>query len=42
MEPVIDVAFPERDRLAEILCHQPHDLTEDEIFQRRIEAIVSM
>ncbi|RYO79482.1 hypothetical protein DL762_008140 [Monosporascus cannonballus] len=38
-EPVINVTIPERARLAEIVCHQPDDLTEDEIFQRRIEAI---
>ncbi|RYO82108.1 hypothetical protein DL764_009661 [Monosporascus ibericus] len=38
-EPVIDVTIPERARLAEIVCYQPDDLTEDEIFQRRIEAI---
>lgn len=39
VEPVIDVTIPERTRLAEILCHQPDNLTGDEIFQQRIEAI---
>lgn len=38
-EPVIDVTISERARLAEIVCHQPDNLTEDEIVQRRIEAI---
>ncbi|KAI0835719.1 hypothetical protein F5Y06DRAFT_305690 [Hypoxylon sp. FL0890] len=38
-EPVIDVTIPERASLAVIVCHQPDDLTEDEIFQRKIEAI---
>ncbi|RSL81437.1 hypothetical protein CEP52_017198 [Fusarium oligoseptatum] len=38
-EPVIDVTVPEREKLAKILCHQPDDLTEDQIAQRRIESI---
>ncbi|CAH0017227.1 unnamed protein product [Clonostachys rhizophaga] len=38
-EPVIDVTVPERERLAEILCNQPDDLTEDQTTQRRIESI---
>ncbi|KAL6354147.1 hypothetical protein LRP88_12481 [Fusarium phalaenopsidis] len=39
LEPVIDVTVPEREKLAEILCHQPDDLTEDQIAQRRIDSI---
>ncbi|KAH7265750.1 FluG domain-containing protein [Fusarium solani] len=39
MEPVIHVTIPERKELAEIVCHQPEDLTEDQIFQRRIHFI---
>jgi hypothetical protein len=39
VEPVIDVVIPTRARLAEILCHQPDDLNEDQILQCRIEAI---
>ncbi|KFA60140.1 hypothetical protein S40285_10853 [Stachybotrys chlorohalonatus IBT 40285] len=35
----ISVTIPERARLAEIYCHQPNNLTEDAILQRRIEAI---
>ncbi|RSL47928.1 hypothetical protein CEP54_013160 [Fusarium duplospermum] len=38
-EPVIDVTVPEREKLTEILCHQPNDLTEDQIAQQRIESI---
>ncbi|QPG93463.1 hypothetical protein C2857_000044 [Epichloe festucae Fl1] len=41
-EPVIDVHIPERDRLANILCHQPDGLTEDQVLERRIEAIQLM
>ncbi|KAH7146947.1 hypothetical protein B0J13DRAFT_595275 [Dactylonectria estremocensis] len=32
-EPVIDVTIPECARLARILCHQPDDLTEDDILE---------
>jgi hypothetical protein len=42
MEPVIDVHVPERARLANILCHQPDGLTEDQILKRRVEAIQLM
>ena len=38
-EPTIDLAIPERARLAEILCYQPKKCTSEEIFQYRIEAI---
>ncbi|KAH7129645.1 hypothetical protein B0J13DRAFT_453386 [Dactylonectria estremocensis] len=38
-EPVIDVTIPERARLAEILYHQPDNLTGDEIIRQRVEAI---
>ncbi|KAH7201205.1 hypothetical protein DER44DRAFT_841713 [Fusarium oxysporum] len=41
-EPVIDVHIPERDRLANILCHQPDGLTEDQVLEQRIEAIQLM
>ncbi|RKK27311.1 hypothetical protein BFJ66_g16710 [Fusarium oxysporum f. sp. cepae] len=41
-EPVIDVHISERDRLANILCHQPDALTEDQVLERRIEAIKLM
>lgn len=39
VEPVIHATIPERKELAEILCHQPDDLTEDQITQRRIQFI---
>ncbi|RKK23635.1 hypothetical protein BFJ66_g17428 [Fusarium oxysporum f. sp. cepae] len=42
MEPVIDVHIPERARLANILCHQPDGLTEDQVLEQRIEAIQLM
>ncbi|OAQ60939.2 SWI/SNF family DNA-dependent ATPase Ris1 [Pochonia chlamydosporia 170] len=38
-EPVIDLVVPERARLAEILCFQPKDLTEEQISCARIEAV---
>ena len=38
-EPIIDVAFPERARLAEIFCHQPRKLNEKELLNLRVEAI---
>ncbi|KAF4333756.1 hypothetical protein FBEOM_12422 [Fusarium beomiforme] len=38
-EPIINVTIPERARLAEIFCHQPDDLTEDQIFQLKIETV---
>ncbi|CVL00274.1 uncharacterized protein FMAN_09780 [Fusarium mangiferae] len=41
-KPVIDVHIPERDRLANILCHQPDGLTEDQVLEQRIEAIQLM
>ncbi|RKL20511.1 hypothetical protein BFJ72_g15059 [Fusarium proliferatum] len=41
-EPVVDVHIPERDRLANILCHQPDGLTEDQVLEQRIEAIQLM
>ncbi|KAJ9419892.1 hypothetical protein FOXG_15582 [Fusarium oxysporum f. sp. lycopersici 4287] len=42
IEPTIDVHIPERNRLANILCHQPDSLTEGQILERRIEAIQLM
>ncbi|KAH7124543.1 FluG domain-containing protein [Dactylonectria macrodidyma] len=39
VEPVIDLAIPERARLAEILCNQSADWTEEEAYRRRIEVI---
>ncbi|KAK7219772.1 hypothetical protein V2G26_007775 [Clonostachys chloroleuca] len=39
VEPVIDVVIPARARLAEILCHQPDNLNENQILQCRIETI---
>ncbi|GKU11529.1 unnamed protein product [Fusarium langsethiae] len=42
MEPVIDVHIPERARLANILCHQPDGLAEDQVLEQRIEAIQLM
>ncbi|KAF5962953.1 hypothetical protein FBULB1_13691 [Fusarium bulbicola] len=41
-EPVIDMHIPERNRLANILCHQPDGLTEDQVLEQRIEAIQLM
>ncbi|EXA31395.1 hypothetical protein FOVG_17296 [Fusarium oxysporum f. sp. pisi HDV247] len=41
-EPVINVSIPERARLAELFCHQPDDLSEDQIFQLKIEAVSLM
>ncbi|KAK3943757.1 hypothetical protein QBC46DRAFT_21328 [Diplogelasinospora grovesii] len=41
-EPAIHVNIPERARLAEIFCHQPDDLTEDQIFEQKIEAVSLM
>jgi hypothetical protein len=38
-EPAIDLVIPERARLAEILCHQPKDLTDEQLFQRRVEVL---
>ncbi|KAK7211084.1 hypothetical protein V2G26_018262 [Clonostachys chloroleuca] len=38
-KPVINVTIRERAGLAAIFCYQPDDWTEDQIFQRRIEAI---
>ncbi|KAK7429834.1 hypothetical protein QQZ08_003679 [Neonectria magnoliae] len=38
-EPVINVTIPERAKLAEIFCNQPDNLTEDQIFQLKIEAV---
>ncbi|KAM6516642.1 hypothetical protein FALCPG4_014820 [Fusarium falciforme] len=38
-EPDINVTIPERAALAEIFCRQPDDLTEDQIFERKIEAV---
>ncbi|KAH7309929.1 FluG domain-containing protein [Stachybotrys elegans] len=39
VEPTINVSIPERAQLAEIVCRQPDDLTEDAILQRRIQVI---
>ncbi|PNP84285.1 hypothetical protein FNYG_02358 [Fusarium nygamai] len=41
-EPVINVNIPERARLAHIFCHQPDDLSEDQLFQLKIEAVSLM
>ncbi|KAK3177464.1 hypothetical protein K4F52_009755 [Lecanicillium sp. MT-2017a] len=38
-QPAIDLVIPERTRLAKILCLQPDGWTEEELFQRRVEAI---
>jgi hypothetical protein len=38
-EPTISLAIPERARLAEILCCQSNECTDEELLQRRIEAI---
>lgn len=38
-EPAIDLVIPERARLAEILRHQPKDLTDEQLYQRRIEVL---
>ncbi|RFU72177.1 domain containing [Trichoderma arundinaceum] len=38
-EPEINLAIPERARLAEILCHQPDDWTSEEIHRHRIESV---
>ncbi|KAM0665678.1 hypothetical protein ACQRIU_005939 [Beauveria bassiana] len=38
-QPAMDLVIPERARLANILCLQPDDWTETELFQRRVEAI---
>ncbi|KAH8719857.1 hypothetical protein HC256_000269 [Beauveria bassiana] len=38
-QPAIDLVIPERARLANILCLQPDDWTETDLFQRRVEAI---
>ena len=38
-EPIIDVTFPERARLAEIFCHQPRKSNEKELSSLRVEAI---
>ena len=37
VEPEIDLRIPERARLAELLCHQPKDQPDGEIFDLRIE-----
>lgn len=39
IEPTINVSIPERAKLAEILCYQSDNLTEDDLVQRRIGAI---
>ncbi|OAQ58141.2 FluG domain-containing protein [Pochonia chlamydosporia 170] len=38
-EPVIDLIVPERVRLAEMLCFQPKDLTEEQISRLRIDVV---
>ncbi|RSL41531.1 hypothetical protein CEP54_015788 [Fusarium duplospermum] len=38
-EPDINVIIPEHAALAKLFCRQPDDLTEDQIFERKIEAI---
>ena len=40
-EPAIDLVIPERARLAELLCHQPENLTDDERFQLSVEVVDS-
>ncbi|KAK3389614.1 FluG domain-containing protein [Podospora didyma] len=38
-EPAIDLVIPERARLAEIFCHQPDNLGDDEMARLRIEVV---
>lgn len=38
-EPAIEVAIPERARLANLLCHQPQNLTNEQLTQRRVEVV---
>ncbi len=38
-EPAIDLAIPERARLAEILCHQPDNLSDEEMAKLSIEVV---
>ncbi|KAK8093139.1 FluG domain-containing protein [Apiospora kogelbergensis] len=38
-EPAIDLVIPERARLAEILCHQPDDLCDEERTRRNIKVV---
>ncbi|KAH8882112.1 hypothetical protein GQ53DRAFT_753940 [Thozetella sp. PMI_491] len=39
VEPTIDLVIPERARLAEILCYQPDNLSEEEIARLSIEVV---
>ncbi|KAI7758745.1 hypothetical protein LZL87_012251 [Fusarium oxysporum] len=41
-EPIININITERARLADIFCHQPDDLSEDQIFRLKIEAVSLM
>ncbi|ORY68698.1 FluG domain-containing protein [Pseudomassariella vexata] len=38
-EPAIDLVIPERTQLAKLLCYQPKKLSDEEMLQRRIEAV---
>ncbi|KAI0531848.1 hypothetical protein GGR58DRAFT_518190 [Xylaria digitata] len=38
VEPAIDLQIPERAQLAEILCHQPENLSNKDLFSLRIQA----
>ncbi|KAH8768366.1 FluG domain-containing protein [Diaporthe sp. PMI_573] len=39
VEPTIDLVIPERARLAELLCYQPDDLSEEEMNKLSIEVV---
>jgi hypothetical protein len=39
VEPAIDLVIPERARLAEILCHQPENLSDEAMTKLSIEAV---
>ena len=38
-DPAMELNIPERARLAEILCFQQPNLTDEEIIQQRVEAM---
>ncbi|KAH6981556.1 hypothetical protein BKA56DRAFT_672369 [Ilyonectria sp. MPI-CAGE-AT-0026] len=39
IEPAIELNIPERAKLADLICKQPADFTQDEMLQKRIQAI---
>ena len=39
VEPAIDLVIPERARLAEILCHQPDNLSDEEMARLSVEVV---